>query len=59
MASSIHKKSQLTSLTSGGRLVGIVRSQTQAMEFSFFYAFACCHQYNFVTAGMFGRHNQF
>jgi hypothetical protein len=27
--------------TSGGRMVGIVRSQTQAMEFSFFYG--CVH----------------
>jgi hypothetical protein len=27
----------LTSPTSGGRSVGIVRSQTQAMEFSFFF----------------------
>jgi hypothetical protein len=30
---SISKKLALTSLTSGGRLVGIVRSQTEAMEF--------------------------
>jgi hypothetical protein len=33
MAPSIRKKLAITSLTSGGRSVGIVRSQTQTMEF--------------------------
>jgi hypothetical protein len=33
--SAIRKKSALTSPTSCGRLVGILRSRTQAMEFSF------------------------
>jgi hypothetical protein len=32
---SIRKKLALTSLTSGGRLVGIVRSRTKATEFNF------------------------
>jgi hypothetical protein len=36
VAPSIHKKLALTSLTSGGRLVGIVRSWTQPMEFVLF-----------------------
>jgi hypothetical protein len=35
VASSMCKKSALTSLTSGGRLVGIVRLRTEAMEFFF------------------------
>jgi hypothetical protein len=35
VAPSIRKKLALTSPTSGGRSVGIVRSRTQAMEFSF------------------------
>jgi hypothetical protein len=30
------QKLALTSLTGGGRSIGIVRSRTQAMEFSFF-----------------------
>jgi hypothetical protein len=34
VASSIHKKLALTSPTSGGRSVGIVRSRTKATEFS-------------------------
>jgi hypothetical protein len=33
VASSNRKKLALTSLTSGGRLVGIVRLRTEAMEF--------------------------
>jgi hypothetical protein len=37
MASSIRKKLAITSPTSGGRSVGIVRSRTQTMEFSFFF----------------------
>jgi hypothetical protein len=36
VAPSIRKKLAITSLTSGGRSVGIVRSRTQTMEFSFF-----------------------
>jgi hypothetical protein len=36
MASSIRKKLALTSLTSGGRSVGIVRLRTEATEFIFF-----------------------
>jgi hypothetical protein len=40
VAPSIRKKSAITSPTSGGRLVGVVRSRTQTMEFSFsFYVF--------------------
>jgi hypothetical protein len=35
VAPSISKKLAITSTTSGGRSVGIVRSRTQAMEFSF------------------------
>jgi hypothetical protein len=35
VASSIRKKLAITSPTSGGRSVGIVRSRTQTMEFSF------------------------
>jgi hypothetical protein len=35
VAPSIRKKLAITSPTGGGRLVGIVRSQTQTMEFSF------------------------
>jgi hypothetical protein len=35
MASSIRRKLALSSPTSGGRSVGIVRSRTQAMEFVF------------------------
>jgi hypothetical protein len=34
---SISLKLAITSPTSGGRSVGIVRSRTQTMEFSFFY----------------------
>jgi hypothetical protein len=34
------QKLVLTSPTSGGRSVGIVRSRTQATEFSFFFGFA-------------------
>jgi hypothetical protein len=34
-SSSIRKKLALTSLTSGGRSVGIVRLRAEAMEFSF------------------------
>jgi hypothetical protein len=34
MASSLGKKLAITSPTSGGRFVGIVRSRTQTMEFS-------------------------
>jgi hypothetical protein len=37
MAHSISKKLPLTSLTSGGRSVGIVRLRTEAMEFFFFF----------------------
>jgi hypothetical protein len=36
VAPSIRKKLALTLQTSGGRSVGIVRSRTQATEFSFF-----------------------
>jgi hypothetical protein len=35
VAPSMRKKLSITSPTSGGRSVGIVRSQTQTMEFSF------------------------
>jgi hypothetical protein len=35
VTTSVRKKLALTSPTSGGRLVGIVRSWTKAMEFSF------------------------
>jgi hypothetical protein len=35
VAPSIRKKLAITLLTSGGRSVGLVRSRTQAMEFSF------------------------
>jgi hypothetical protein len=35
VATSIRKKLAITSPTSGGRSVGIVRSRTQTMEFSF------------------------
>jgi hypothetical protein len=38
VASFIHKKLALTSLTSGGRSVGIVRLLTEAMEFFFLLA---------------------
>jgi hypothetical protein len=38
VAPSIHKKLALTSLTSGGRSVGIVRLRTEATEF-FIYLF--------------------
>jgi hypothetical protein len=34
---SIHKKVALTSRTSGGRSVGIIRSRTQATEVCFFF----------------------
>jgi hypothetical protein len=37
MAPSIRKKLAINSPTSGGRSVGIVRSRTQTMEFSFFF----------------------
>jgi hypothetical protein len=37
VAPSIHKKLAISSPTSGGRSVGIVRSQAQIMEFSFMY----------------------
>jgi hypothetical protein len=37
MAPSIRKKLAITSPTSGGRSVGIVRSRTQTMEFSLVY----------------------
>jgi hypothetical protein len=37
------QKLALTSLTSGGRSVGIVRSRTQATEFSFFYTSKVIH----------------
>jgi hypothetical protein len=37
VAPSIHKKLVITSPTSGGRSVGIVRSRTQTMEFFFPY----------------------
>jgi hypothetical protein len=40
VTSSIHKKLAITSPTSGGRSVGIVRSRTQTMEFSL-----ACEQY--------------
>jgi hypothetical protein len=41
VAPSIRKKLSLTSLTSGGRSVGIVRSRTQATKFfNTFFAFA-------------------
>jgi hypothetical protein len=36
VAPSIRKKLELTSLTSGGRSVGIVRLRTKAMKFFFF-----------------------
>jgi hypothetical protein len=36
VAPSIRKKLEITSPTSGGRSVGIVRSRTQTMEFRFF-----------------------
>jgi hypothetical protein len=36
VAPSIHKKLAISSPTSGGRSVGIVRSRTQTMEFFFF-----------------------
>jgi hypothetical protein len=39
VAPSIRKKLAVTSPTSGGRSVGIVRSRTQTMEFSFY----ACH----------------
>jgi hypothetical protein len=37
VVSSIRKKLAITSRTSGGRSVGIVRSRTQTMEFFFFF----------------------
>jgi hypothetical protein len=37
VATSIGKKLAITSLTIGGRSVGIVRSRTQTMEFSFYF----------------------
>jgi hypothetical protein len=40
----IRKKLAITSPTSGGRSVGIVRSRTQTMEFSFFSEYlTVCH----------------
>jgi hypothetical protein len=39
VAASIRKKLAITSPTSGGRSVGIVRSRTQTMEFSFLVSF--------------------
>jgi hypothetical protein len=42
MAPSIRKKLAITSPTSGGRSVGIVRSRTQTMEFfKMFYLVVC------------------
>jgi hypothetical protein len=35
----IRKKLSITSPTSGGHLVGIVRPRTQTMEFSFFFSY--------------------
>jgi hypothetical protein len=40
VAPSIRKKLAITSPTSGGRSVGIVRSPTQTMEFSFSFSLA-------------------
>jgi hypothetical protein len=50
VAPSIRKKLAITSPTSGGRSVGIVRSRTQTMEFFVFFCFCslCC----FVAAGV-------
>jgi hypothetical protein len=39
---STHKKLSLTSPTSGGQSVGIVRSRTKATEFIFIYVFIFC-----------------
>jgi hypothetical protein len=39
VAPSIRKKLAITSPTSGVRSVGMVRSRTQTMEFSFWYSF--------------------
>jgi hypothetical protein len=36
------QKLALTSTTSGGRSVGIVRSRTQATEFNLLYIHVCC-----------------
>jgi hypothetical protein len=38
LASSVRKKLAITSPTSGGRSVGIVRSRTQTMKFSFHFS---------------------
>jgi hypothetical protein len=38
------QKLAITSPTSGGRSVGIVRSLTQTMEFSFFYYLVTSHE---------------
>jgi hypothetical protein len=49
----ILKKWAITSPTSGGRLVGIVRSRTQAMEFVFcLFFYVCVIELGFVTKFM-------
>jgi hypothetical protein len=48
VAPSIRKKLALTSLTSGGRSVGIVRFRTETIEFSFM-------RLNIYTVNLWGR----
>jgi hypothetical protein len=49
------QKLAITSPTSGGRLVGIVRSRTQTMEFSFSFSFLVCTDSS-TTPGNYGYH---
>jgi hypothetical protein len=48
VAPSIRKKLAITSLASGGRSVGTVRSRTQTMEFSFFSFYTRRFLYNIL-----------
>jgi hypothetical protein len=55
------QKLALTSPTGGGRSVDIVRSQSKAMEFSFFFKYLCDKEfifmeYQFITAEV--RHDE-
>jgi hypothetical protein len=43
------QKLAITSPTSGGRSVGIVRSRTQAMEFSFFFSYFPTKHYQLIS----------
>jgi hypothetical protein len=55
VAPSICKKLALTLLTSGGRSVGIVRSQTQAMEFLECMLYMCIHTERYVRRWIAGQ----